>query len=103
MTRGAAGLKLVSNGTLHQFSKQTHRTTSGTPTETHWLRHTTLTWIEHHHCYAIAQHLRWATPATTPETTTYVTATTPRPPHRRTLPTATAAIYLFIKPDFRAR
>jgi site-specific recombinase XerC len=42
---------------------------------THWLRHTTLTWVERHHGYAIARAYAGHTSNNAGTTTTYITAT----------------------------
>ncbi|QYN33534.1 site-specific integrase [Pseudonocardia sp. DSM 110487] len=41
---------------------------------THWLRHTTLTWVERHHGYGIARAYAGHTDNTGPATTTYIKA-----------------------------
>jgi integrase len=41
---------------------------------THWLRHTTLTWVERHYGYAVARAYAGHTDSTGPATTTYVKA-----------------------------
>jgi integrase len=41
---------------------------------THWLRHTTLTWVERHHGYGIARAYAGHTDTTGPATTTYIKA-----------------------------
>jgi hypothetical protein len=44
---------------------------------THWLRHTTLTWVERHYGYGIARAYAGHTDSTGPATTTYIKATLP--------------------------
>ena len=41
---------------------------------THWLRHTTLTWVERHHGYGVARAYAGHTDTTGPATTTYIKA-----------------------------
>ena len=41
---------------------------------THWLRHTTLTWVERHFGYGIARAYAGHTDSTGPSTTTYIKA-----------------------------
>ena len=49
---------------------------------THWLRHTTLTWVERHFGYGIARAYAGHTDTTGPATATYIKADLPPSPPR---------------------
>jgi site-specific recombinase XerD len=69
---------------------------------THWLRHTTLTWVERHHGYGIARAYAGHTDNTGPATTTYIKASLQESrhrPHRHDRPTPPPGTTMNTKPS----
>jgi hypothetical protein len=70
------GRPLTSRRCDHLWKRLGHRLpwVAAQDISTHWLRHTTLTWVERHYGYGIARAHAGHTDSTGPATTTYIKA-----------------------------